>query len=109
MILAALSAALPMLAVAIVVLLGVAAVALLIITGWLPNFFSWIPVWPFASVTNEVLLYVAELVGFYAFIFLLVALIGAPSNPRDYFGGAALIALSLFAYTAARGWPVACT
>jgi putative tricarboxylic transport membrane protein len=43
--------------------------------------------------------------GFYSLVFLLVGVIGAPSSPRDYFGGAALIALAIFAYTAARDLP----
>jgi hypothetical protein len=81
------------------VLLAVAAVAGLIVAEWIPNFLA--PL----SVSNEVWLYVAELVGFYAVLFLLVGLIGAPASPRDYFGGAALIALGIFAFTAARDLP----
>jgi putative tricarboxylic transport membrane protein len=81
------------------VLLAVAAVAGLIVAEWIPNFLA--PL----SVPNEVWLYVAELVGFYAVLFLLVGLIGAPASPRDYFGGAALIALGIFAFTAARDLP----
>jgi putative tricarboxylic transport membrane protein len=81
------------------VLLAVAAVAGAISAGWIPNFVAGI------GLTNEVLLYVAELTGFYALVFLLVGLLGAPPGPRDYFGGAALMALGIFAYTAAHDLP----
>jgi putative tricarboxylic transport membrane protein len=81
------------------VLLAIAAVAALITEGWIPN--------PVAGIglVNEVMLYVAELIGFYALVFLVVGVLGAPSSPRDYFGGAALIALGIFAFTAARDLP----
>jgi len=92
-----------------IVLLGVAAVAQLVVVGWLPNYFPVIQVCPpsltLAALATEALLYVAEIVGFYAFVFLLVGLVGAPSSPRDYFGGAALVALSIFMITAARDLP----
>src|SRR5450631_870673 len=80
-------------------LLGVAAVSLLIVVGWLPNFLS------FLDVTPTFLRYVAELLGFYGFVFLLVGVIGSPASPRDYYGGAALIALAIFALEASHDLP----
>jgi putative tricarboxylic transport membrane protein len=68
-------------------------------TGWLPNFLS------FFGIPQDFFRYASILVGFYSFVFLLVGVLGAPSNPRDYFGGVALIALALFAYEASRDLP----
>jgi putative tricarboxylic transport membrane protein len=81
------------------VLLGVAAVSLLIVVGWLPNFLS------FLNITPAFLRYSAELAGFYGLVFLLVGFIGAPASPRDYYGGAALIALAIFAIEASHELP----
>jgi putative tricarboxylic transport membrane protein len=80
-------------------LLGVAAVSLLIVVGWLPNFLS------FLDVTPTFLRYAAELLGFYGLVFLLVGVIGSPASPRDYYGGAALIALAIFALEASHDLP----
>jgi putative tricarboxylic transport membrane protein len=80
-------------------LLGVAAVSLLIVLGWLPNFLS------FLNITPAFLRYSAELAGFYGLVFLLVGVIGSPSSPRDYYGGAALIALAIFALEASHDLP----
>jgi putative tricarboxylic transport membrane protein len=80
-------------------LLLVAAVFLLVLLEWLPNFLS------FLNVSQEFYRYATEIVGFYSFVFLLVGVLGAPSNPRDYFGGAALVALALFAHEASRDLP----
>jgi putative tricarboxylic transport membrane protein len=80
-------------------LLLVAAVFLLVLLEWLPNFLS------FLNVSQEFYRYAAEIAGFYSFVFLLVGVLGAPSNPRDYFGGAALVALALFAHEASRDLP----
>jgi len=82
-----------------IALLLAAAVFLLVLLGWLPNFLS------FLNIPHEFFRYASVVVGFYGFVFLLVGLTGAPSNPRDYFGGAALIALALFAYEASRDLP----
>ena len=82
-----------------IALLLAAGIFLLVFLEWLPNFLS------FLNIAQEFFRYAAVVVGFYSFVFLLVGLIGAPSNPRDYFGGAALIALALFAYEAARDLP----
>ena len=82
-----------------IALLLPAAVLLLVLLGWLPNFLS------FLNIPQEFFRYAPVVVGFYGFVFSLVGLIGAPSNPRDYFGGAALIALALFAYEASRDLP----
>ncbi len=82
-----------------IALLLAAAVFLLVLLGWLPNFLS------FLNIPYEFFRYASVVVGFYGFVFLLVGLTGAPSNPRDYFGGAALIALALFAYEASRDLP----
>jgi putative tricarboxylic transport membrane protein len=80
-------------------LLGVAAVSLLIVVGWLPNFLS------FLNITPAFLRYSAELGGFYGLVFLLVGMIGSPASPRDYYGGAALIALAIFAIEASHELP----
>jgi len=80
-------------------LLLVAAVCLLVVIGWFPNFLS------FLNVPQEFFRYAAEIVGFYSFVFLLVGLIGAPGSPRDYFGGVAFVALALFAFEASRDLP----
>ena len=77
----------------------VAVVALGVVVGWVPNFLGSLVAAP------EFYRYVAEVFGFYALVFLLVGLLGAPSSPRDYFGGAALVALALFAHEAARDLP----
>jgi putative tricarboxylic transport membrane protein len=82
-----------------IALLPAAAVFLLVLLGWLPNFLS------FLNIPPEFFRYASVVVGFYGFVFLLVGVTGAPSNPRDYFGGAALIALALFAYEASRDLP----
>ncbi len=82
-----------------IALLLPAAVFLLVLLGWLPNFLS------FLNIPQEFFRYALVVVGCYGFVFLLVGLIGAPSNPRDYFGGAAFIALALFAYEASRDLP----
>ena len=82
-----------------IALLLAAAVFLLVLLGWLPNFLS------FLNVPPEFYRYATEIVGFYGFVFLLVGVLGAPSNPRDYFGGAALIAIALFAHEASRDLP----
>ena len=79
-----------------IALLLAGAVFLLVLLGWLPNFLN---------TPQEFFRYASIVVGFYGFVFLLVGLTGAPSNPRDYFGGAALIALALFAYEASRDLP----
>ncbi len=80
-------------------LLVVAVATLLVVVGFLPNFLS------FIDIPDEFFRYATELTGFYCIVFLLVGLLGAPGSPRDYFGGAALVALSLFAYEASRDLP----
>jgi putative tricarboxylic transport membrane protein len=80
-------------------LLIVAVVTLLVVVGFLPNFLS------FIGIADEFFRYAAELTGFYCIVFLLVGILGAPGSPRDYFGGAALVALALFAYEASRDLP----
>ena len=80
-------------------LLVVAVATLLVVVGFLPNFLS------FIGIPDEFFRYATELTGFYCIVFLLVGLLGAPGSPRDYFGGAALVALSLFAYEASRDLP----
>ncbi len=80
-------------------LLGVAAVSLLIVVEWLPNFLS------FLNVTPAFFRYSAELAGFYSLVFLVVGLLGPPPSPRDYYGGAALIALAIFALEASHDLP----
>jgi putative tricarboxylic transport membrane protein len=82
-----------------IALLPAAAVFVLVLLGWLPNFLS------FLNIPQDFFRYASVVVGFYGFVFLLVGVTGAPSNPRDYFGGAALIALALFAYEASRDLP----
>jgi putative tricarboxylic transport membrane protein len=82
-----------------VVLLIIALASVGAWTGWLPNFLS------FLGAPQDFFRYSSVLVGFYSFVFLLVAVLGAPSNPRDYFGGVALLALALFAYEASRDLP----
>jgi putative tricarboxylic transport membrane protein len=49
--------------------------------------------------------YVSEIIGFYSLVFLIIGVLGPPGSPRDYFGGAALIALALFAFEASRDLP----
>jgi len=77
-------------------LLAVAVVSGLINIGWLPDFIG-IPV--------AALRYVAEIVGLYAVACLVSGAIGGVSAPRDYWGGAALVALALFALEASRDLP----
>lgn len=82
-----------------IVLLIVAAVCGLVVVGLIPNFLG------FAGIADEFYRYCAEITGLYGAVFLLVGLVGAPGSPRDYFGGAALVALALFAYEASRDLP----
>jgi putative tricarboxylic transport membrane protein len=80
-------------------LLGVAVASLLVVVGWLPNFLS------FLNILPPFFRYSAELAGFYSLVFLLVGLIGSPASPRDYYGGAALIGLAIFALEASHDLP----
>jgi putative tricarboxylic transport membrane protein len=75
------------------------AVCALVLFGWLPNFLS------FLNVPLEFYRYASEIVGLYSLVFLLVGVMGAPGNPRDYFGGAAFVAVALFAFEASRDLP----
>lgn len=50
----------------------------------------------------EAQVYIAALAGFYSLVFLLVAVLGSAGSPRDYFGGAALVGVAIFAFIAAR-------
>jgi Tripartite tricarboxylate transporter TctB family len=80
-------------------LLVVTAVCGLILLGWFPNVLS------FLNVPLEFYRYATEIVGLYSLVFLLIGVIGAPGSPRDYFGGAALVAVALFALEASRDLP----
>lgn len=80
-------------------LLAAAVVCALVLLGWLPNFLS------FLNIPLEFYRYAAEIVGLYSLVFLLIGVIGVPGSPRDYFGGAALVAVALFAYEASRDLP----
>jgi putative tricarboxylic transport membrane protein len=80
-------------------LLAVAVVCALVLFGWFPNFLS------FLNIPPEFYRYAAEIVGLYSLVFLLVGVIGGPGSPRDYFGGAALVAVALFAHEASRDLP----
>jgi putative tricarboxylic transport membrane protein len=80
-------------------LLAASAIFWSIVFGWLPNFLS--PL----DVTPEFLRYVAEPTGVYGLLFLLIGVTGLPGSPRDYFGGAMLIALAIFALEASRELP----
>jgi hypothetical protein len=57
------------------------------------------------AASPEVQLYIAGIGGFYGLAFLLAGVLGGPAAPREYFGGAALVALGIFAYTASRDLP----
>jgi hypothetical protein len=57
------------------------------------------------AASPEVQLYIAGIGGFYGIVFLLAGALGGPASPREYFGGAALAALAIFAYTASRDLP----
>src|SRR5215831_19333527 len=94
-------------------LLIIAASSALVVFGWVSNSLSVIeavnvlvgllnlvsPV-KLGYLPPEAQLYIAELAGFYGAVFLLVGAFGGARSPQDYFGGAALIALAIFAYTA---------
>jgi len=80
-------------------LLVVTVICGLVLLGWLPNLLSVLNIPP------EFYLYACELVGLYSLVFLLVGVVGAPSSPRDYFGGAAFVALAIFALEASRDLP----
>src|SRR5215467_6347297 len=80
-------------------LLVVTVICGLVLLGWLPNFLSVL------NIPSEFYLYASELVGLYGVVFLLVGVVGAPSSPRDYFGGAAFVALAIFALEASRDLP----
>jgi putative tricarboxylic transport membrane protein len=82
-----------------IALLGVTAVCALVLFGWFPNFLG------FLNVPLEFYRYASEIVGLYSLVFLLVGVIGTPGSPRDYFGGAALVAVALFAHEASRDLP----
>src|SRR5215470_11905684 len=82
-----------------IALLAVAAICALVLFEWLPNFLS------FLSIPLAFYHYASQIAGFYGLAFALVGVIGAPGSPRDYFGGAALVALALFAHEAARDLP----
>jgi putative tricarboxylic transport membrane protein len=53
----------------------------------------------------EAQLYFALVIGFYSLVFLFAGFLGGPGSPREYFGGAALIAVAIFAFVAARDLP----
>lgn len=82
-----------------IALLAVAAICLLALLGLIPNFLG------FLDVAPEFFRYAFEIIGFYSLVFLIVGVLGAPGSPRDYFGGAALTALALFAFEASRDLP----
>jgi hypothetical protein len=82
-----------------IALLAVAALCLLARFEVIPNFLG------FLDIPGEFFRYASEIVGFYGVVFLLVGVLGAPGSPRDYFGGAALIALGIFAFEASRDLP----
>jgi putative tricarboxylic transport membrane protein len=82
-----------------IALLAVAAVCLLVLLEYFPNFLSWL------GIPLEFFRYASEIIGFYSLVFLVVGVLGAPGSPRDYFGGAALAALALFAFEASRDLP----
>ena len=82
-----------------IALLAVAALSLLVELEYLPNFLSWL------GIPVDFFRYAFEIVGFYSIVFLIVGVVGPPGSPRDYFGGAALTALAIFAFEAARDLP----
>jgi putative tricarboxylic transport membrane protein len=109
------------------VLLVFAIPSALVLIDWLPNSFSttnlilgvlgaslnvfvslvnFITPWPSGYVSlvasPEVQLYIASIAGFYGLVFLLAGVLGGAAGPREYFGGAALVAVAIFAYIAAR-------
>jgi putative tricarboxylic transport membrane protein len=53
----------------------------------------------------EVQLYIAGVGGFFGLVFLLAGALGGPASPREYFGGATLAALAIFAALASRDLP----
>jgi hypothetical protein len=57
------------------------------------------------AVPPEAQIYIAAIGGFYGLVFLLAGALGGPASPREYFGGATLVALAILAYTASRDLP----
>jgi putative tricarboxylic transport membrane protein len=80
-------------------LLAVAALCLLVLLEYFPNFLSWL------GIPLDFFRYTSEIVGFYGLVFVIVGVLGPPGSPRDYFGGAALTALAIFAFEASRDLP----
>jgi putative tricarboxylic transport membrane protein len=80
---------------------GVLNVALSIVVSLL-NLFSLNLGYPSFVLPAEAQLYIVAIAGVYSLVFLFAGALGGPGSPREYFGGAAFIALALFAYIAAR-------
>lgn len=66
---------------------------------------SWLLGGAAPATAPEIHFYVAGVGAFYGLVFLLAGALGGPGSAREYFGGAALAALAIFAYIASRDLP----